>query len=118
MGYWAASRTPLSCAYAAASSTVIRLLLACGAAPDICLACGWEDIHFEDKCKELQETCRGRMLRGTITAPSLHHHCTITAPSLHHHCTIIAPSFSRNPSPRSKKSSWTSAAKEVPSLHH
>jgi len=29
----------------------------------------------------------------TITAPSLHHHCTITAPSLHHHCTITAPSL-------------------------
>ena len=27
----------------------------------------------------------------TITAPSLHHHRTITAPSLHHHCTITAP---------------------------
>merc|ERR1712224_1038866 len=27
---------------------------------------------------------------STITAPSLHHHCTITAPSLHHHCTITA----------------------------
>ena len=29
----------------------------------------------------------------TVTAPSLHHHCTITAPSLHHHRTsITAPS--------------------------
>jgi len=68
--YWAASRTPLSCAYAAASSTVIRLLLACGAAPDICLGSGWEDIHFEDKCKELQETCRGRMLRVSVGHPT------------------------------------------------
>merc|ERR1711959_291629 len=68
--YWAAIRTPLSCAYAAASSTVIRLLLACGAAPDICLGSGWEDIHFEDKCKELQETCQGRMLRVSVGHPT------------------------------------------------
>jgi hypothetical protein len=34
-----------------------------------------------------------QFLRGTITAPSLHHHCTVTAPSLHRHCTITAPSL-------------------------
>merc|ERR1711959_219902 len=64
--HWAASRTPLSCAYAAVSSTVIKLLLACGAAPDICLGSGWEDIHFEDKCKELPGRPQSRMLRVSV----------------------------------------------------
>ena len=44
--------------------------------------------------------------KGTITAPSLHHHRTITAPSLHHHCTITAPSLRHH------------CAITAPSLHH
>ena len=34
----------------------------------------------------------GEGARCTITAPSLHHHCTVTAPSLYHHCTVTVPS--------------------------